>query len=235
MQARGSHPLVSRAISIQIPYRNRFSSIWEYESAFLAGEIDFFSYLGPDCPICGCRDCYRPMRPYWRNAVELYPVFRKEGIPIARFLCRRKGLTFSLLPEQLIPYVQYTLDALVRTILLVLEHRRRGRCGFHGASLEVDPDSSVTPWLIACWVAVLLKGFRRAHPVLRARYDLSAIRTTGREDSRGTELQMYFRAFGAWPPPAGPEALLAVVRSYSRQSGGFLFGTPSQLRGPRSP
>lgn len=173
------------------------------------------------------------MKPYWRHAIELYP-FEKRRIPIARFLCRRKGRTFSLLPEQLIPYVQYTVDAVVRTILLVLEHRRRGRRGFHGASLEVDPDSLVTPWLIACWLAVVHKGLRRAHPILRARYDLSGIRRTGTEDSVGTGLQMYFTAFGAWPPPAGPHVLVAVVKSYSRQSGGFLFGTPSQLRRPRS-
>jgi hypothetical protein len=173
------------------------------------------------------------MEPYWRYAVDLYPVFRRERIPIARFVCKRKGETFSLLPEQLIPYVQYTVDAVVRTILLVLEHRRRGRRGFHGAWLEVDPDSLVTPWLIACWVAVVLKGLKRAHPVLRARYDLSGIRTAGREES--VELQLYFTAFGAWPPPAGPEALVTAARNYSRQTGGFLLGTPSQLRSPRSP
>jgi hypothetical protein len=173
------------------------------------------------------------MEPYWRYAIELYP-FERRRIPIARFLCRRKRQTFSLLPEQLIPYVQYTVDAVVRTILLVMEYRRRGRRGFHGASLEVDPDSSVTPWLIACWVAVVLKGLRRAHPILCTRYDLSGIRSTVGDDSLGAELEMYLTAFGAWPASVGLEALVAVVRIYSRQSGGFLFGTPSQLRGPRS-
>jgi len=174
------------------------------------------------------------MEPYWRYAIDLYP-FRKQRIPIARFLCRRKRRTFSLLPVQLIPYVQYTVDAVVRTILLVLEYRRRGRRGFHGAWLEVDPDSSVTPWLIACWVAVVLKGLRRAHANLRARYDLSGIRSPVGGDALRGELQMYLIAFGAWPPRVGPEALVAVVKSYSRQSGGFLLGTPSQLRGPPSP
>lgn len=173
------------------------------------------------------------MEPYWRYAIDLYP-FRKRRIPVARFLCRGKGCTFSLLPDQLIPYVQYTVEAVVRTILLVLEYRRRGQRGFYGASLEVDPDSSVTPWLIACWVAVVLKGLRRAHAVLRVRYDLSAIRTTGEGESLGTELEMYFTALGVWPRSAGSKSLVAVVRSYSRHSGGFLFGTPSQLRAPRS-
>jgi hypothetical protein len=173
------------------------------------------------------------MEPYWRYAIELYP-FEKRRTPIARFLCRRRRQTFSLLPEQLIPYVQYTVDAVVRTILLVLEYRRRGQRGFYGASLEVDPDSSVTPWLIACWAAVVLKGLRRAHPILRGRYDLSAIRTTGQRESLGTDLQMYFTALGAWPGAAGAEALVAVAGIYSRQTRGFLFGTPSQLRRPRS-
>ena len=173
------------------------------------------------------------MEPYWRHAIDLYP-FQKKRIPIARFLCRRKRQTFSLLPDQLIPYVQYTVDAVVRTLLLVLEYRRRGQRGFHGASLEVDPDSSVTPWLIACWLAVVLKGLRRAHPILRARYDLSGIRSTGHGESFGAQLQIYLAAFGAWPRSGGLEVLVAVARHYSRQSGGFLLGTPSQLRGPPS-
>ena len=173
------------------------------------------------------------MEPYFRYAIELYP-FEKRRIPIARFLCRGKGRTFSLLPEQLIPYVQYTVDAVVRTMLLVLEHRRRGQRGFHGASLEVDPDSLVTPWLIACWVVVVVKGLERAHPVLRVRYDLSGVRTGVGGQALGVELQLYFNALGAWPPAAGPGGLVAAARSYSRQTGGFLLGTPSQLRRRRS-
>jgi hypothetical protein len=58
------------------------------------------------------------MAPYWRYAIELFPDFKKKQIPIARFMCRRRRKTFSLLPIQLIPYFQYTVDAVMGTLLL---------------------------------------------------------------------------------------------------------------------
>ena len=126
------------------------------------------------------------------------------------------------------------MAAVVRTLLTVLEFRQRGQRGFYGASLEVDPDSSVTPWLVCCWLAVILKGLRRAHPALGNRYDLSGIRSGVGSDSLALELQGYLRAFGVWPASGQVEALAAVVSSYSRDRGQFLFGTPSQLRRPHT-
>jgi len=40
-----------------------------------------------------------------------------------------------------------------------------GQKGCHGASVkvdEVDPESLVTPWLIACWLVAVLRGFAGA-------------------------------------------------------------------------
>ena len=51
--------------------------------------------------------------PYHRYGIDLFPEWRKEKIPIARFLCQKGWKTFSLLPIQLIPYVQYTVAAVV--------------------------------------------------------------------------------------------------------------------------
>ena len=62
------------------------------------------------CPICNRPDCYREITPYWRYAIEIFPDFKKEKIPVARFVCRELRRTFSLLPVQLIPYFQYTLS-----------------------------------------------------------------------------------------------------------------------------
>ena len=87
---------------MQLPYIDRFETIWEYEKLFLSGHIDFCSSIGERCPICGGKDCYRAMAPYWRYAIELFPEFKKKRIPIARFLCRHRQKTFSLLPIQLI-------------------------------------------------------------------------------------------------------------------------------------
>ena len=111
--------------------RNKFTL------SFLSGRIDFSSLIGPACPICGNKDCYREITPYWRYAMELFPAFAKKRIPIARFLCRRRPRTFSLLPLQLIPYYQYTANAILGTLLLGLECRSRGQRGFHGVAYHV--------------------------------------------------------------------------------------------------
>jgi hypothetical protein len=112
------------------------------------------------------------MAPYYRYAKELFPEFKQEPIPVARFLCRLKGLTFSLLPIQLVPYVQYTIAAIIGTLLLGLGARRQGQTGFQGAVLAVDPESLVTPWLVVCWLALVRQrtpaSSRRAAPLVRS-------------------------------------------------------------------
>lgn len=116
--------------AIQLPYPNTYETIWEYRESFLSGRIDFPSVIGPACPICGHKGCYREITPYWRYAMELFPAFAKKRIPIARFLCRRQPRTFSLLPLQLIPYCRYTANAILGSLLLALECRGRGQRGF---------------------------------------------------------------------------------------------------------
>ena len=105
--------------------------------------------------------------------------------------------------------------------------RQMGQKGFHGASIKVDQESLVTPWLIACWLAASVIGFRRAHPFLREFYDLSdiSIRKGPWEEVGG-----YFLCFGwglqiRWGP-----LVQALVNRYSRSTRLFLFGTPSQYR-----
>jgi hypothetical protein len=212
--------LWARRRKIQLPYPNTYKSIWEYKESFLSGQIDFLSFLGPTCPICGKKDCYREITPYWRYAIELFPEFRKEGVPIARFLCGKQESTFSLLPTQLIPYFQYTVNAVIGTLLLVLHYRQMGQKGFHGASVAVDPDSLLTPWLIACWLGVW--------------YHLADIRALHRRPA-WEEAAGYFLGFGwhlkiRWGPP-----LQSLVNRYSQSTRLFLFGSPSQYRVPVHP
>jgi hypothetical protein len=195
----------------------------------LARRIDFFSFLGPACPICGDLACYRPIPPYWRYAIELFPDFKRKRIPIARFLCRKTWTTFSLLPIQLIPYLQYTLSAVVGTLLAGWGCQQMGQRGFFGASLRVDPESLLTPWLVFCWLKLVVRGLRRAHAVLGRFYELRSIRTSQRAVP-WEEVGGYIVAFG-WKPQirAGP-SLQAPLRRYSRLTRQFLFGTPSQHR-----
>ena len=173
-------PRESRQPTIQLHYFNKFKKIWEYEKSFLSGQIDFVFFIGVRCLICNGTDCYRAMTFYWRYAIELFPEFKKKRIPIARFLCRKRRKTFSLLPIQLIPYFQYTVDAVVGTLFFGMGCRQMGQKGFHGASLEVDPDSGVTPWLITCWLIAVVRGLGRGHAVLKRLYNLDDVRTLER-------------------------------------------------------
>jgi hypothetical protein len=172
------------------------------------------------------------MASYWRYAMELFPEFKKKRIPIARFLCRRRRKTFSLLPIQLIPYFQYTVGAVVGALFLGMGCWQMGQKGFHGASVnvdEVDPDNLVTPWLIACWLVAVIQGLRRGHVALRQFYNLDGIHTSGDWE----EATAYFAAFGLRPKIDRLSLLMDLVYRYSRATGQFLFGTPSQYR--RSP
>jgi hypothetical protein len=174
------------------------------------------------------------MAPYWRYAIDLFPEFRKERIPVARFLCRHRQRTFSFLPVQLIPYFQYTVGAVLGTLLLGWDYWQKGQGGFWGASVEVDPDSLVTPWLVAFWLAAVLRGLRRGHAVLGRFYDLTGIGTPKRV-SPWEEAAGYFRALGLKPKIYGFPLFMDLVARYSRTTKQFLFGLPSQQRGPNGP
>jgi hypothetical protein len=208
--------------------------IWEYEKSFLSGQIDFVSSIGVRCPICGTKDCYRPMAPYWRYAIELFPRFKKKRIPIARFICRKRRKTFSLLPIQLIPYFQYTVGAVVGSLFLGVSYWQTGQKGFHGASIALDPESLVTPWLVSCWLVAVIRGFGRSHAVLRRFYNLDGIRTLERAQG-WQEVADYFVAFGLAPKMDSHASLMDAVGRFSRSTGQFLFGTPSQYRGSVHP
>jgi hypothetical protein len=65
-------------------------------------------------------------------------------------------------------------------------------------------------------------------------YDLTAVRSVAGSGSLEIELEVYLMAFGLSPPSRRTLVLLAVVRNFSRLTGRFLFGTPSQLRSSRS-
>ncbi len=196
----------------------------------MAGEIDFLSFIGPVCPICGSVRCYRQISAYWRNAIELLPCFRKERIPVTRFLCRKEHTTFSLLPVELIPYHQYKVQAIVETLLLGLGCWNKGQRGFHGASAEVDQESLVTPWLVAWWLVVIVRGLKRAHAVLGQVRDLSKVRSAAGSIVAWAEVGSYFLAFGYCSQTPWQMRLQELLNRYSRSTRQFLFGIPSQHR-----
>lgn len=182
------------------------------------------------CPLCGKADCYREITAYWRYAVELFPDLARERIPVARFLCRNRRLTFSLLPIQLIPYHQYTAGAVLGTVLLGLDCFEAGRWGFGGACEAIHPDSLVTAWLVAWWLELLVRGFVRAHGTLCRFYSLSAVSTSHPGTARWHELKEYLSGLGWQPAIRWGPWIMELLRRYSGATGQFLFGTPSQHR-----
>ena len=159
----------------------------------------------------------------------MFPEFKKERIPIARFVCRSRLRTFSALPTQLIPYHQYTVNAVIGALLLGLQCRQRGQKGYHGATLAVDPESFVTPWLIATWLAMAVLGFRRAHAVLSGFYNLAEIHI---ENITGAweKVAGYFTCWGCTPQTRWGPVLQGLVNRYSLSGRLFLLGRPSQGR-----
>lgn len=224
----------ARQSLIQIPFINTFDTVLEYTESFLGGRMDFVSSIGIRCPVCGREQCYREITPYWRYAIDLFPGYSKERIPVARFLCRQSGKTFSLLPIQMIPYFQYTAHAVIRVLLLALTVRETGQRGFHGAATGVDPDSGMTPWLVTCWFMTIVRGFRRAHATLIQWYDLSGARS--REKSKVCEeVSGYFSGLDWLRKVLKWDLMALAVTRYSRQTSFFLFGVPSQWRGREGP
>ncbi len=135
-----------------------------------------------------------------------------------------------MLPVELIPYHQYTVHAIVATLLLGFRCWHDGRRGFYGASVKVDQESLVTPWLVAWWLVVIVRGLKRAHAVLGRVRDLSKVRSAVGSTVAWAEVGSYFLAFGYDSQTPWRARLQELLNRYSRSTRQFLFGIPSQHR-----
>jgi hypothetical protein len=136
-----------------------------------------------------------------------------------------------MLPTQLIPYRQYTVKAVIGVLLLGLQCWQQGQRGFHGASIAVDPESRLTPWLIACWLSAVLLGFRRAHGLLRGFYNLAEISISSMT-AAWQEVGGYLSALGLTAQIGWGAVLQKLANRYRGSHRQFLFGTASQHRRP---
>ncbi len=153
-------------------------------------------------------------------------------MPVARFLSAKTDKAFSLLLCQLVPYCQYTVDAMVGTLPVAYRFQQMGQTGCHGASLELDPDCSVTPYLIQTWAVLLLPGFLRRHPILHERFPLPNGAKPHFEDAV-TAIFFYLQGISGSAEP-GRQAVMSSIRHHCNHTGTFLFGKTSTERG-RSP
>jgi hypothetical protein len=125
----------------------------------------------------------------------------------------------------------YTVSSVIGTLLYGLLHWQAGMKGFFAAAQNVEPDSRITPWLVAYWLKIVICALRRSHSVLIQWIDLSTVSDSGR--SAWKEVAMYFQILG-WRgiPPVGVK-LRDLLHRYIRAVKGFLFGVPSQGRRSR--
>jgi hypothetical protein len=218
--------------NIQLAYHNSFRSVWEYEEAFLKEKIDWKSVIGPYCPVCGESCGYRILTEYCRRVIELWPP-REGMVPVARFQCRGThiGRTFSMLPYQLIPYHLYTVETIVKALLLWREYSCDDE--FSGTSYEVEQSlpvqSRVTSWLLQKWLAVIRHGFLAAHGELSQRFDFSLVPREPDIEGHLDTVYGYLVSICRGPPVL-MSAVMMALKIYCQIADRFLFGCPSQSR-----
>jgi len=122
-------------------------TVWECSDAVAAGRVDWVREVGPTCPICGRRDCWRQIPAYQRTVIELFP-FREGTVQVARFQCRATGRTFSLLPVWLVPYHRNTAGSMLMALLLAAAVDEHGiQSLFAVAEKLLEPDGRTTGYL----------------------------------------------------------------------------------------
>jgi hypothetical protein len=216
---------------IQQPYDTGFPTIWEYAEAVRRREVDFSAVEQGKCPICGARGCLRRIPSYERTVTELFPEVRTGKVPVVRFLCRKTGRTVSLLPLELAPFHRYTVPTMLWVLVLL-----HGLFGRESLSVEdavlgvVADDNDLTAGVVRRWSDVAVRGLRRGHAELRKEHDLSGIRSGTGLRGRVGEVVAYLDACGVRGPPASAAEVVPLLRSYSRGTGRFLIGRPTQER-----
>ena len=179
------------------------------------------------CPICGSSDCVRFHNYYRRKVIDIDGSYY-EDFPIARFLCRNRGLTFSLLPYQLVPYRKYSLE-LILLILQLSYQENRSRALDHLGEVGIF---SVTYCYIAIFIKIVKESLEKA--VISGDYaELNKI--VGSKDSEKARLESFMAFLSEFEFSHGRSIIQGPCALgydfYLRSRGRFLFGTPSQFRG----
>ena len=121
---------------------------------------------------------------------------------------------------------------MVGTLLVVYRFQQMGRTGYYGAILELDPDCSVTPYLIQTWAVLLLTGFLRGHHILHEKFPLS---NDSKPDLKSavTAIFLYLQGISGKEDPER-QSVIPSIRYHYKHTGTFLFGKTSSERS-RSP
>ena len=233
---------------IQIPYHIKVS-LQEYYENFETWPIPDFS---EKCLICGGVDCATFLGYYIRIAICPMTGFWAPDLPVLRYRCYNKGdarvcdhITFSLLPSELVPFRQLSLDFMVRAIWLKVSRHLsytkaldviEAELNFLGDVANFINISSMMSWQHMILTALAL--FTCDLQVISA--DISMVSKPQYDQLKNTASLELFLALVINHqsqinnhPIRGPDAF---TWDYYQQSGGseqnamFLFGRASQHR-----
>ena len=136
-----------------------------------------------------------------------------------------------MLPQQLAPYYQYTIRAIVGMTLLAHDFvDMRGR-GIEAATLELHPDSAVLPGRVWEWMYAVRRALSRAYALLGA----GEVSATDPGCSACVVLRQVRALFDALMVRGPPEVCAAreidaLARRYVTRAGHYFLGTSSQER-----
>ncbi len=227
---------------IQIPYHIKVS-LQEYYKNFDTWLIPDFSNK---CPICGGVDCATFLGYYLRIAICPLTGFSVSDLPVLRYLCHDKGnarvcdhITFSLLPHELVPFRQLSLDFMVRAIWVKVSRHLSLTRVMDVIEDELNTLGDVADFInistMISWQRMILSAFELFMSVdvnMVSKFYYDQLQNTG-------SLKLFFEilinhhSHSNNHPIRGPDAF---ARDFYQQSGGFeqnaifLFGRASQHR-----
>lgn len=225
---------------IQIPYHIKVS-LQEYYEDFDTWSIPDFS---DKCPICGGVDCATFLGYYIRIAICPMTGFWAPDLPVLRYRCHDKGearvcdhVAFSLLPHELVPFRQLSLNFMVRAIWLKVSRHLSYTNALDVIEAELNSLGDIANFInistMMSWQRMILTAlalFRSA--------DISMVSKSQYDQLKNkASLELFLALLINHPsqisnhPIRGPDAF---TWDYYQQSGGskknavYLFGRASQ-------
>ena len=227
---------------IQIPYHIKVC-LQEYYKNFGEWPIPDFS---DKCLICGGVNCASYHGYYTRTAICPLTGFSVPDLPVLRFLCHDKGnartcdhVTFSLLPLQLVPFRQLSLNFMLLAVWILISRHLSLTRAMDVIERELNNLSDVADCInistMMSWKRMILAAFE-----LFLSADINMVSNSRYEQLLDTAgIQLFLKTFIHYQcqinnyPIRGPDAF---AWDFYQQSGGadqcapFLFGRASQHR-----
>lgn len=195
------------------------TDLLEYRTQVNKRTFKFPSYKSC-CPICHRSDCADWHGYYCRPAYTKDNQFIKD-LPIRRGFCRKKKITFSLLPQQLIPYSKYPLK-LITDILDIWVRAGKNIYRTMNNICHVGEQDEATDEMGNSHIYYFRRVFERA----REKFIL------WRKEARSYKIEKFIRYCQMYRPQQSEGLSLEYYSnngSYVKSSH-FLFGTASQFR-----